>query len=285
LTIGRFMVEPPSARERLPESDKGILDLGQPLRTHDAADYPGAEHDPLAYPGRRPPWSYVYADREIARLRPRGEELRLDDGTALEEFLRERGAAPLAERTPVLAVGSNGCPGRLAEKFGDGHVIPVLVGTVVGTAVVYGRRFAKYGALAATWHPTPCSWATVSLNWLDPVQVELMDASELLGEVYERRPVPAPFRVDGGPSIGGVTAYEDPRVLYLDGEPVRLAEFPQGGTEWPILDEREVLAEVLDRVGVLPDEPIEIRHRALVAEPELRAEVEAFLEGLVPPGS
>ena len=131
-----------------------------------AVDYPGAEHEPLAYPGLRPRFPFVYyrdMAYQISSHRDMSSDfanLWVDDGSTevpLDAFLAERQNATMDRRHPVLAVGSNGCPGRLAEKYA-GHpdvAVPVLLGTLPNTAVVYSRRLMLYGALPATYlhHP------------------------------------------------------------------------------------------------------------------------------------
>ena len=123
-----------------------------------ADQFPGAEQQPLAYPGLRPDFSYVYYQKKVYKIMPRGHtyvELWMDDPTGqvtLDDFLATRGNAPMDQRHAVLAVGSNGCPGRLAEKYHDQPevALPVFVGTLADAVVVYSRQLVAYGALPAT---------------------------------------------------------------------------------------------------------------------------------------
>ncbi|MFP5022616.1 gamma-glutamylcyclotransferase [Pseudonocardia phyllosphaerae] len=99
------------------------------------------------YPGARPPASFLHAggvaqpvvaDRE----RPSGWAL---DGRCLDDVLTGLGAAPLADRVPVLAYGSNACPSKISwMRCHRGLTGPVvcLRARVEGISAVWsaGRR-------------------------------------------------------------------------------------------------------------------------------------------------
>jgi hypothetical protein len=194
--------------------------------------------------------------------------------------LAARGNATMDQRHAVLAVGSNGCPGRLAEKYGNQAevALPVLVGSLANTAVVYSRRLVSYGALPATYlyHRGAVSWLSVTM--LTEEQLARMDETEGVGEWYLRISVPGVFRVDSGLQIGNLAAYLDREILTHEGKPVRLKMFARQGPDWPIMDEREVLSLAFDQAGLLVGEPIEIRHGRLLADDTLRDELTNFLE-------
>lgn len=251
-----------------------------------ADQFPGAENQPLAYPGLRPDFSYVYYQGTVYEITPRGDtyaDLWVEDpiGRAtLDAFLTARGNAPMNERHAVLAVGSNGCPGRLAEKYADHPdvALPVFVGTLTDTAVVYSRRLVSYGALPATYLHQPGAVSWLSVTMLTDEQLARMDETERVGEFYQRIPVPGPFHVDGGPKIGYLTAYLDREILTYERKPVRLQLFAREGPDWPLMDEPEVLSLVLDQAGLLLGEPIQTRHERLLANQELRLRLTQFLE-------
>lgn len=250
-----------------------------------ADQFPGAEHQPLAYPGLRPDFSYVYYQGKVREIRTRGEthgHLWVEDTTGLvtlDTFLTARGNAPMGERHAVLAVGSNGCPGRLAEKYRDRPevALPVLVGTIPYTAVVYSRRLVSYGALPATYIHQPGAVSWLSVTMLTEEQLVHMDETEQVGEIYQRIAVPGHFSVDGGPLIGDLTAYLDRDILSHQGKPVRLKMFARKGPDWPLMDEPEVLTLVLDQAGLLLGETIEARHRQLLIDQMLRRRLIDFL--------
>jgi hypothetical protein len=108
---------------------------------------PAPADDPLAYPGRTPDGSFVYAD---------GEVWALEDGegaAAADRFLRRRGAADSPHRYPVLCLGSNACPPQVRRKLaglaGDRSVL-FLRSRVRGVQPVYAGHVARYGAVPAS---------------------------------------------------------------------------------------------------------------------------------------
>ncbi len=251
-----------------------------------ADQFPGAEQQPLAYPGLRPDFSYVYYQGKVHRIIPRGDtyaDLWLDAPSGqvtLDAFLEARRNAAISQRHAVLAVGSNGCPGRLAEKYGDQPevALPVFVGTVADTAVVYSRRLVSYGALPATYLHQPGAFSWLSVNMLTDEQLARMDETERVGEFYLRIPVPGHFRIDGGPKVDNLTAYLDREILSYQGKPIRLKMFARKGPDWPIMDESEVLSLALDQAGILVGKPIETRHRQLLMDEGLRLQLTKFLD-------
>jgi len=160
--------------------------------------------------------------------------------------LESLGAAPLAERSAVLAVGSNAAPARLADKCGAAAVIPVARAKVAGWAAVYSAHISTYGSIAATLWSDPMSTSSLAVTFLDPHQLGILDASEAN---Y--------VRVDLGPLIdgweGSVTGYRSRRgALSFDGGPIRLAAVP-ARSPLPALGELEVLDEVAARSTLSAD--------------------------------
>lgn len=251
-----------------------------------ADQFPGAGHQPLDYPGNRPDFSYVYYQGRVYRITPRGDtyaDLWVEDSTGqvmADSFLARRGNAAMGQRHAVVAVGSNGCPGRLAEKYArqPGAAIPVLVGTIPDTAVVYSRRLVGYGALPATYLHEPGAVSWLSVTMVSDEQLALMDGTEKVGRIYQRIRVPGQFHVDGGPRIDSLTAYLDRKVLTYNGKPIRLRLFAREGPDWPMMDEREVLSLVFDEAGLLQGETIETRHDRLLEDAALHRHFVNFLE-------
>ena len=248
--------------------------------------FPGAEHEPLAYPGVRPDFSYVYYQGKIFEITPRGDtyaDLWVDENSAgklkLDAFLAARGNATMEHRHAVLAVGSNGCPGRLAEKYANQPdvAVPVFVGTLADTAVVYTARLVHYGALPATYLHQPGAVSWLSVTMLTVEQLERMDKTEGIGQIYSRISVPEDFCIDDGPVVKGLTAYVDRKILTYLGRPVRLKMFAREGSDWPIMDEREILSVILDHAGLLPGESIRARHHKLLNDKTLRRRFDEFV--------
>ncbi len=239
--------------------------------SEDARRWPGAEHHPTAYPGARPPGSFLYHRGRVYRPGPASGGL---DGMAA--LLARFQGAPLAERHAVLAVGSNACPGRLLEKFGAGAraAIPVAAGTVDGTAAVHLAGVAAYGAIPATaWAAPGCRtrlWATL----LDPAALAVLNASESVGRTYKLVALEAPLLLADGTRIGPLYAYASGWALGLDGTAARLAVFdcdPDGGL--PALSQEEVLVRALDALGEMTGAPAGERVRALGSDPGFRRAV------------
>jgi hypothetical protein len=136
-------------------------------------------------------------------------------------------------RTPVLAIGSNGAPRRLARKFGEDAVVPVLPARLKDHAVVYAAAITSYGSVPATLVEAPGATALVALTFLDDRQLEVMNVTEHVGRNYDVMRLPGAVEVDDAPFGGEVTAYRSRfGPLRVDGQPVRLAEVPTVGTRF-----------------------------------------------------
>jgi hypothetical protein len=138
--------------------------------------------------------------------------------------------APWREaRTPVIACGSNGAPGRLVRKFaGSGARIPVTPAWLHDWAVVYSAHFTSYGALPATLHRCPGARTRLCVTWLTAAQLELMHRSEGAGERYDYALLERLERlepeVEGHGAIDRAGAYLSRRgPPAQDGQAVRLA--------------------------------------------------------------
>lgn len=108
------------------------------------APQPASEYPATPYPGARPRCSWVYDRGGVVPLEHAGGRWRLAaTGEDLDEWLDDRGAAPMAERVAVVSHGSNACPAAIAESALD------------GTGPLVTLR-ARLGGLAAAWcaHPT-----------------------------------------------------------------------------------------------------------------------------------
>lgn len=250
-----------------------------------ADQFPGAERQPLAYPGVRPEFSYIYYRGQVYQMTPRGatdSEVWVDTPTGqvtLEAFLAARENAPMCHRHAVLAVGSNGCPGRLAEKYaGDPKVaVPVFVGTLNNTAVVYSSRLVPYGALPATYLHVLGAVSWLSVTMLSDEQLERMDQTEGVGQIYQRIEVAGELHVKDGPRIGDLTAYLDRNILTYMNQPVLVKMFARKGPKWPTMDQQEVMSMVLDQAGLFPGEPMKSRHRQLLRDDKATVRLSKFL--------
>ncbi len=240
------------------------------MNIRSADDFPGAEHKPLDYPGERPEYSFIYFQGNIYKI----------PHSKIDDFLAERRNPLLSERKAVLAVGSNGCPGRLAEKYANQPevAIPVFVGTMVNTAVVYSRRFAPYGALPATYMYQPGAISNLSVVMLTKEQLTTMNKTEKEGEVYSLEEVPGDFGVKNGPMIGDLKAYLDRKILTYSGKPVRLEKFAgEDNLDWPKMNESKVLSLVFNQAGLLKNKTPEERYQQRLTDETLKAQLDKFI--------
>jgi len=148
-----------------------------------------------------------------------------------------------AARTPVLAIGSNGAPQRLARKFGTDAVVPVLPARLHGYAVVYAAAVTSYGSVPATLIEAPGATALVALTFLDDHQLDVMNASEQLGRNYDLVRLDGAVEVDDLALEREVLSYRSRYgPLRVDGRPLRLAEVPTVGTRFGAAYQSGVLA-------------------------------------------
>lgn len=174
-----------------------------------------ALHRPLSYPGRMPPWSALQVDAALFRLRPSrrasSEVLSADVEVdvpaaglgpgggarlAIDEALAALGSAPLAQRTPLVAVGSNASPGQLRRKFeraGIPAVVPLVWARVTGVQVAHSAHVSAPGYVPAAPVASPGTTARCLMVWVDPVQLACLDATEVSN--YRRVPMPEDLEV------------------------------------------------------------------------------------------
>lgn len=99
----------------------------------------------------------------------------------LERLLAEHGGAPLTERTPVLAIGSNAAAEVLAHKLarhGASGVVPLLTGVVGNLAVAHTAYVSRGGYVPATPVQHSGRRTPVVLQLLDDAQLAAVDATE-----------------------------------------------------------------------------------------------------------
>lgn len=88
------------------------------------SDYIAPRIDPLLHPGKRPPDSYVMdGDNNIFLIRDIEKGIKMtyietpEGQVRINDFLKHYQIASLEERIPVIAYGTNPCPGQLKYKF------------------------------------------------------------------------------------------------------------------------------------------------------------------------
>ena len=208
-------------------------------RTLEALGLAEAPRDhPLVYPGAWP------------------EESGLLDGDRLLPLTR----LTYPDRVPVLAVGSNACPGQLRHKmreYGLSSPIPLVKARVTGLEVGVSAHVSAMGYVSASPFRAPGHTRELFLTWLDPAQLAAVDVSEGVTAppgAYDRVPLPAAgFRIEleSGATLDGAHLYVNRRGILHDGtgEPLRHP------------GERPLLAELLARsprlkelLGATPEE-------------------------------
>jgi hypothetical protein len=134
---------------------------------------------PDTYPGRRPRFSFFFTPQGIYRLQLR----------TLNQFLADRGLAPLEERYAILAYGSNASPGQLLRKYQNHGLtnVPVLFGRLVGAEAVYARRITDGGYVPATLASRKGSrmtWITLlAANQLEAMDMRVVSYREFNQEL------------------------------------------------------------------------------------------------------
>ncbi|MFE7174106.1 hypothetical protein [Streptomyces sp. NPDC057616] len=194
--------------------------------------------DPLRYPGAWP------------------EESGLLDGDLLLPLDR----LTHEDRVPVLAVGSNACPGQLRHKMrqtGITSPVPMVRTRVTGLAVGVSAHVSRMGYVSASPVQAPGAVRELFVTWLDAEQLAVIDASEgvpLPYGNYRRAWLPAPevrIELPDGTRLPGVYSYVNRRGVLHDG-----AGVPRGHP-----GQRELITELLTAVprlrqlfGVTPEE-------------------------------
>ncbi|MGW2525316.1 hypothetical protein ACWC09_52030 [Streptomyces sp. NPDC001617] len=164
------------------------------------------------------------------------------------------------DRTPVLAVGSNACPGQLRHKMTESGItspIPMVRTRVTGIDVGVSAHVSRLGYVSASPFEAPEAVRELFLTWLDAEQLAVIDASEgvpLPYGNYRRAWLPAPevrFELEDGTRLPGAYVYVNRRGVLHNG-----TEAPRGHP-----GQRELITELLvgsarlrELFGVTPEE-------------------------------
>jgi len=197
---------------------------------------------PLLYPGEPPaaPAVLLLAS-ELLEVTVRGPDpaaWSVASGT-LDGLLERVGAAPMAARTPVVAVGSNASPAQLTRKFTNAGLVPsVLVAAVrvAGVAVGHSAHVSRPGYVPATPVPAPGRTSSLHVTWLDRAELAVLDATE---PNYRRVRLSDahPVRLPEGHPVRGAWIYASRHGHLVDGS----------GGAVPLAGQREVLALLIGR--------------------------------------
>lgn len=222
--------------------------------------YPAPLDSPLLYPGIRPDYSFLLADETVFFLQlPDFTEysdiysiinscVYVDEhGSAvnINKYLQEKNVPILQERYAVIGYGSNPVPGQLVKKFGIDAVVPVLLGTMNNTDIVYNMiSNAGYAFAELIFHQADVV-CDVGVTFLDDHQLELMIASE---EHYNLVFSPNDVLLESGvlyPSIRSeLLLFAGSRKIWVPeqyGTPVAVKELPSQGRLFPELNQKQYL--------------------------------------------
>jgi hypothetical protein len=181
---------------------------------------------PLVYPGRTVPGSCLLVGDWLYPVRDtRGNEvaewsIENDEGPlrtvgrlwcTVEMALRAMNVAPMAERRPVIAVGSNAAPGQLAYKYASWpteRVIPVTCVKVTGLAVAHSAHISKPGYVPyVPVRSLPEHEVELHALWLDVEQTRRMDETEPNYRRLSLRSGSATMLLESGDRLSTATLY------------------------------------------------------------------------------
>ncbi|MDF3299330.1 hypothetical protein [Streptomyces tropicalis] len=139
-----------------------------------------------------------------------------ESGVLVGDRMLPLGDFPLAGRHPLLAVGSNGCPGQLRHKLAESGIaapLPMVRSRVTGVDVGVSAHVSRMGYVSASPFRAPTTVRELFVLWLDARQLAAVDASEGVPVPtgnYERVWLPgSDVRVEpeGGRALSGVSVY------------------------------------------------------------------------------
>ncbi|WP_328883411.1 hypothetical protein [Streptomyces sp. NBC_00299] len=130
------------------------------------------------------------------------------------------------DRVPVLAVGSNACPGQLRRKmaaFGIVTPLPMVKVRVTGVEVGVSAHVSRVGYVSASPFEAPGHVRELFITWLDSEQLAVIDASEGVPKPdgnFGRAWLPAPdVRIEtaDGSTLPGAYVYVNRHGVLHDG--------------------------------------------------------------------
>lgn len=180
-----------------------------------------------------------------------------------------------AQRTPVLAIGSNQAPERLVQKFGHDatHIIPVQRAQLNGFDVVFSAHISNYGAVPAMLQTSAGSTVSIAVTWLNDEQLEIMHATEIAAANYwfaELQEISV--LLDDGAVHSQACAYLSSRGhLNIASSPVALSAIGCNARNYPAMTTGEALEHVRQRVA--PDLDADQFVHQLVEDRDYRRQV------------
>ena len=209
------------------------------------------------YPYAIPEVSYVWRGGEVAAFDP----------------------AMRKDRTPVLAIGSNQSPPQLTRKFGSEGAIPVQRARLRDFDIYYSAHITGYGSVPAMLQHAPGTEVTLSVNWLDGRQLDIMHGTELTAAKYQYAVIEdIGLALDCGTDLDFVHLYVGVNGhLMHDGDAVALSAMPAKGRRPKALTTAEVLEIVRERFA--PSHESDEFVLKLVDDPDFRAACTKAISG------
>ncbi|QEU91771.1 hypothetical protein [Streptomyces kanamyceticus] len=199
---------------------------------------------PLTYPGRPVGAPSLLTGAELLplRARPGGPGAWAVGGhgprRSLDAVLTGLGQAPVAERRPVIAVGSNASPGQVTHKLaglGLSCAVPMVPVRLRGIGVGCSAHIGRAGYVAAAPYPDPTARRALVVSWLDAAQLAAVDGTELPNYRRVWLPgVPYEMALPGGTPLDGAYLYVSARGVLAD--PATGLPRPGGGDQAALLD-------------------------------------------------
>lgn len=178
------------------------------------------------------------------------------------------GAGDGEPRYPVLAIGANASPGRMADKFqaqglGAFRIVPAVLHD---HDVCAGPYPTSYGAFPAELTPAPGTVVDVAVAYVTAGQLEWLSFTEFAYRLGRLGPVA--IETAEGEGLRDVYAYSHRAGRYdVEGAPVALAAVPARGRRLDALDQRQIADHAARRLG-LGDRAGEALLRTMMGEPD-----------------
>lgn len=170
--------------------------------------------DPLSYPGPMIGEPVLLSGSRLLELTPTPERMdrwRVAGARELQDELGGLGQAPVGERYPLIAIGSNAAPGQLRHKLhhlGVPAVVPMTPLRVSGVGVGVSAHVGTKGYVAHAPFVDPGAVTDVVLTLVDEDQLQAVDDTEI--PRYRRILLPGsefPMVLPSGERLAGAYLY------------------------------------------------------------------------------
>jgi hypothetical protein len=162
-----------------------------------------------------------------------------------------------AGRTPLLAIGANGSPTRLATKFFglENRSALLTPGELEGADICALPFPVEYGSFPAGIAASPGTVVRCVVVDLVPEQIERLAVTEF--GYHLARLTGTTLRAADGREISDPFAFVQRGGLYDVGDdtPAPLAAIPATGRRWPAWEQRDLVAHVAGRLGIPGADP------------------------------